>query len=60
MTVITDVYGEFLVECRGGFEDLCRKIDAGEVPPGVSAKVTIEVSSEIVDRLMASASEGDD
>lgn len=59
MTVITDTYAEFLVECRGAFEDLCWRIDAGEVPAGVSAKVTIDVPPGIVDRLMEAA-DGDD
>ena len=53
MLTVTDVYADFLVECRGVFEDLCRRIDAGEVPEGASAKLTIEVSSGMVDQLAA-------
>lgn len=62
---VTDVYAGFIVECRRNWDDLCRRIEAGDVPAGVSAKLTVEVPAATIDhirfdRIVAMASEGDD
>lgn len=64
---MVDVYAGFIVECRRNWDDLCRRIEAGDVPAGVSAKLTVEVPPATIDHIrfdrivaLAEASDGDD
>lgn len=47
----TEAFARFILECRDAFGDLCTEIEEGRVPPGRSAKFTIEFTAGMVDQI---------
>jgi hypothetical protein len=51
MTEYTDAYVRFMLECKGAFDDLCEKIDAGDVLAHQSARVVVTIPASVVDQV---------
>ena len=51
MAEYTEAFLRFIIECRHTYDELCERIENGEVPSGTSAKVTIEIPSHTIDEI---------
>lgn len=53
MAEYSESFARFIIECKETYEDLCRRIENGEVPSGTSAKVTIEIPVVTINQIRA-------
>jgi hypothetical protein len=51
MTDYTEAFAAFILECKAGYEDIVRSIENGDVSAGHAAKLTIELSPDMVDQI---------
>jgi hypothetical protein len=50
-TEYSEVFAKFILECRDGYNDLCAKIDAGDVKAGAAATLKVTLAPEAVDQI---------
>lgn len=51
MAEYTETFAQFILECKATYDDLCAMIDAGDVEEGKQAKVTITITSTMVEQI---------
>ena len=47
----SETFAKFIISCRMQFDELCRQIEAGEVPAGHGCIMRLEMTADDVDRL---------
>jgi hypothetical protein len=47
----TATFAKFIISCRAEYDELCERIDRGEVPAGHGLIVRLEIPPEDVDRI---------
>lgn len=53
MAEYTETFAGFILECKQAYEDLCARIEAGDVPSGGTATVRITLNAQAVNRIRA-------
>ena len=51
MPEYTEAFAHYILECKGAYEELCQRIESGEVLAGTKATVTIGIPANFVDEI---------
>lgn len=51
MAEYTESFARFILECRETYDELCERIENGEVPSGTAATIRVTIPAEAVDEI---------
>jgi len=47
----TEQFAKFIISCRMEYDELCRRIDDGEIPAGHGVTMRLEIPPDDIDRI---------